>query len=75
MAQQELDEYLTVQDFCARHSSIITMGSLRWILFNSETNGSNYFVRKLGRKLLISPKLFFEWVDSNKRENRKTKND
>jgi hypothetical protein len=62
------DEFLTIKDFCERYSSIVTLGSLRWILFNSSQNGADCFVRRLGkRKLLISPKRFFTWVESNKR--------
>jgi len=64
----ESNEFLTIKDFCERYSSIVTLGSLRWILFNSAQNGADCFVRRLGkRKLLISPKKFFTWVESNKR--------
>jgi len=64
----QIDEYLTIKDFCNRYSSIITLGGLRWILFNSGQNGADCFVRRLGqRKLLISPKKFFLWLESNKR--------
>jgi hypothetical protein len=63
-----LDEYLTLKKFCERYSSIITIGSLRWILFNSKFNGADYFVRRLGkRKLLVSPRLFLSWLELNKR--------
>ncbi len=61
-------EFLTIKDFCNKYSSIITEGSLRWILFNSKFNGADCFIRKIGkRRLLISPKLFFSWIESNKR--------
>ena len=65
---QDLSDYLTVKDFCRQYSSIISMGSLRWILFNSKFNGADCFVRRLGkRKLLISPQRFLGWLESNKR--------
>ena len=68
MAQNDFNEYLTLKEFCTRYSSIITIGGLRWILFNSKFNGADCFVRRLGkRKLLISPQLFFSWLESNKR--------
>ncbi len=68
MPDTYFDDYLTPKEFCKRYSSIISVGSLKWILFNSRFNGADSFVRKLGkRKLLISPKLFFSWLDSNKR--------
>ena len=68
MAQQDLKDYLTVKDFCSQYASIISIGSLRWILYNSKFNGADCFVRRIGkRKLLISPQLFLEWLESNKR--------
>jgi hypothetical protein len=64
----EFDDFLTIKDFCQKYPSIISEGSLRWILFNSKFNRSDCFVRRLGkRKLLISPQLFFSWLESNKR--------
>jgi hypothetical protein len=64
----DLNEYLTLKEFCERYSSIVSIGGLRWILFNAKFNGADCFVRKLGRrKLLISPKLFLSWLESNKR--------
>lgn len=66
--EPDLNDYLTIKKFCELYPSIISIGSLRWILFNSKFNGADSFVRKLGkRKLLISPKLFLAWVESNKR--------
>ena len=68
MSKEDLNDYLTVKDFCKQYSSIITVGGLRWILFNSATNGSDCFVRRLGkRKLLVSPQRFLLWLEANKR--------
>jgi len=64
----EVGDYLTIKEFCKQYSSIVTIGSLRWILYNAKFNGSDCFVRRLGRrKLLISPHKFFSWLESNKR--------
>lgn len=61
-------QFLTIKEFCQRYSSIISVGSLRWILFNSKFNGADCFVRRLGkRKLLVSPQRFFSWLEQNKR--------
>lgn len=64
-----LQDWMKLKDFCKKYS-FITLASLRWILHNSEFNGSEYFVRKLGMgktgALLISPTLFFSWLESNK---------
>jgi hypothetical protein len=68
MTHQDLSDYLTIKDFCRQYSSIISEGSLRWILFNSKFNGADCFVRRLGkRRLLISPREFLTWLESNKR--------
>lgn len=68
MTHQDLNEFLTLKDFCKQYSSIVSEGSLRWILFNAPENGADCFVRRLGkRKLLISPKEFLAWLESNKR--------
>lgn len=66
MTPQTSQEYMSLKDFCKRYSSIVTEGSLRWILFNSKQNQADFFVRRLGkRKLLISPELFFQWLNRN----------
>ena len=68
MTMRPCDDWLRATDFCKNHSSIITLGSLRWILFNSSENGADYFVRRLGKKrLLISPSRFFEWLEKRDR--------
>jgi hypothetical protein len=61
-------EYLTLKEFCKKYSSIVTEGSLRWLLFNAKQNNADFFVRRLGkRKLLICPELFFQWLETNVR--------
>ena len=68
MSDQVPQEYLTLKDFCKRYASIVTEGSLRWLLFNARHNNADYFVRRLGkRKLLISPERFFQWLETNGR--------
>lgn len=68
MSIEMCNDYMSLKDFCKEHSSIMTEGSLRWILFNSKFNGADCFVRRLGkRKLLISPKKFFSWLEESRR--------
>jgi hypothetical protein len=63
------DEFLTFKDFCQKYSSIIRPGGLRWIIFNSKQNGSECFIRRVGkRKILISPQKFFDWLELSKRK-------
>lgn len=68
MESVSLSDYMTFKQFCKAHSSIVTEGGLRWILFNSKQNGTDCFVRRLGRrKPLISPQRFFSWLEGQKR--------
>ena len=68
------DDFITIKEFCEKYPSI-TEGSLRWVLFNAKFNGSDSFVRRFGRRrLLISPKLFFIWLETNREELDKTLN-
>lgn len=40
--------------------------SLRWLIFNKQTNGFAKCIRKIGRKVLIDLDQFESWVDSHK---------
>jgi len=43
------------------------VASLRHIVFFESTNGASKFIRRIGRRVLICEKSFFEWVEvSNK---------
>lgn len=36
---------------------------LRYLIFNSESNGFNRVIRRIGRRVLIDEHEFFNWVD------------
>ena len=55
----------------AEHHDWPTVAALRWLTFTSHTNGSDYFIRRAGRRLLIDEKSFFEWVNMSKKERIK----
>ncbi|NGX38390.1 MAG: hypothetical protein K1000chlam2_01563 [Chlamydiae bacterium] len=62
------DDFISIKEFCEKYPTI-KEGSLRWILFNSKFNGADSFVRRLGkRRLVISPTLFFTWLEESRRE-------
>lgn len=48
-----------------------TVNALRNMYFTCETNGADYFVKKVGRRVLIDEKLFFEWVRKTPEERIK----
>jgi hypothetical protein len=61
-----LCDYMTFKEFCREYAHVVSAGGLRWILFKSKENGADRFVRKIGpKKLLISPTLFFKWIEDN----------
>lgn len=65
MTIQTTPNYLTVQQFTAKHTAFNT-GGLRSLIFNEHQNGlaeSGAIVR-LGRKVLIDETKFFEWVQT-----------
>lgn len=56
--------FRTVADLCAAHSSWLTEGGLRWLVFNADKNGlakSGALVR-LGRRVLFDEEKFLSWV-------------
>ena len=40
-----------------------TDGGLRHLIFHAEQNGFNRVIKRVGRRVLIDEKAFFEWVD------------
>lgn len=42
---------------------------LRWLIFHEKTNGFNKVVRRIGRRVLISEKDYFEWVEAINNKN------
>ncbi len=46
--------YLTVKDFCKTNPTF-SENSLRWIIFNADTNGFAKCIKRIGRKILIDP--------------------
>ena len=57
------EDYVKLKIFCKRYPDAVTEGQIRWLIF---TGRADYFIRRLGgRRLLVSPKKFFEWVERN----------
>lgn len=44
-----------------------SLAAMRNIFFNKNYNGAKSFVRKIGRRVYIDEKSFFEWARSNPR--------
>ena len=37
-------------------------GGLRWLIFNARQNGFDKVIRRIGRRVLIDERAFFEWA-------------
>jgi hypothetical protein len=68
MTNQTTPNYLTIQQFTAKHPAFNT-GGLRSLIFNETTNGlkESGAVVRIGRKVLLDESLFFDWVQSQQK--------
>ena len=58
-------QFPTVEQLAEKYPAF-TVSSLRWLLFNRETNGLDTAVVQLGRKVLIDEQAFVSWLRSHK---------
>lgn len=61
---KELDtDWVNFKSFHDVVSNAMTYGTLRNVVRAREKNGAKHFCRKMGRRLLLSPSRFYEWVE------------
>lgn len=53
---------LTVSQFVTKHPAFRESGIRDWI-WRGKKNGLTKAIRRVGRKVLLDEKLFFDWVD------------
>lgn len=58
----------TVKSFSKKYPSF-SPSSLRWLIFNQKSNGFSSVIRKVGKRVLIDEKLFFNWIDAQQGGN------
>lgn len=46
------------------HHAWPPLGGLRHLIFHASTNGFSAAIRRVGRRVLIDEKAFFDWVNS-----------
>ena len=51
----------TVNDWSKTHAWP-PKGGLRWLIFNARHNGFDKVIRRIGRRVLIDERAFFEWA-------------
>lgn len=55
---------LTVKQFAASYPWPTELG-MRSYIFQSKKNGNEHCFPRVGRRRLVDPKAFFEWIKSN----------
>ena len=61
--EDRVEDFVKLKIFCQRYPDAVSEGQIRWLIF---TDRAGYFTRRLGtRRWLISPSLFFEWIEKN----------
>jgi hypothetical protein len=40
-----------------------TLNSLRWLIYNEQSNGFHEVVRRVGSRVMLKENAFFEWVE------------
>ena len=58
-----MSNLLTVKQFAEKHPAF-SEASLRYHIFNEETNGLSSAVIRIGRKVLIKEDAFFDWIEA-----------
>lgn len=66
VADVETPQFLSVEQLAAKFPAF-TVPSLRWMLFNRETNGLSKAVVQLGRRVLIDEQAFVAWLREQRR--------
>jgi hypothetical protein len=56
----------TVAKFAETYPNFTTPSSLRWLIFNADSNSMNKFdvIERIGRRVLINEANFFLWLES-----------
>ena len=62
----ELQHLKTVRQLCEEHPHLFTEGSLRWLIFQRETNGFDRCVIRIGRRLYIDLRQLRQWLAENR---------
>ena len=57
-------DLLTVTQFVNKHQ-FATHGGLRHLIFNASSNGFEKVIKRMGRRVLLEEKAFFEWIEEN----------
>lgn len=62
--KEHLTDWVSMIEFCQAFPQF-KIGTARWWQFHSSVNGFNECTKKIGRKVYISPTLFWIWFNSS----------
>jgi hypothetical protein len=57
-----VDDYVTIRQLTTSNPAF-TEGGIRALIFRSKSNGFDSYIRRIGRKILISKSAFSQWVE------------
>ena len=59
-----MSKYLDVNQMSERYPAF-TPASFRYMIFNAERTGLDKAIIRVGRKVLLKPEIFEEWLESH----------
>lgn len=57
-----MTQYMTVRQL-AENFPAFSENSIRYMVFHAEKTGLDKAIRRVGRKVLLNPDLFCEWIE------------
>lgn len=63
-----LENLYTVRQFCERFK-FVSQSSIRYLIFNADTNKFNKVITRIGRKILLDAAAFEAWLKETNQEN------
>ncbi len=62
----QLENLKSVKQLCREYPHLFTEGSLRWLIFNAETNGFADCIIRAGRRLWIDVQALRRWMEQHR---------
>ena len=63
-----LENLYTVKQFAAKFK-FVSQASLRFLIFNADTNKFNKVIKRIGKKILLDSVAFDNWLKESNQEN------
>lgn len=63
-----LENLYTVKQFSEKFK-FVSQASLRYLIFNADTNGFSKVIQRIGKKILLDSEVFGSWLKETNQEN------